>query len=120
MRNMHYYLPLEDADGIAVDDKFTIVMGDLSFVTAMGGIIFEHVDLANSKAALSIKTAKEAPFHEKQNNQNKSSQDFNPFPYHVLQVNEGVIDGDHLDAFLKASPQNQTANTAKAMGGRVR
>lgn len=28
----------------------------------------------------------------------------NIFSYHVLQVNEGVIDGDNLDALLKASP----------------
>lgn len=42
------------------------------------------------------------------------------FSHHVLQVNEGVIDGHNLDAFLKASPQDQTANTTEAAewGGR--
>lgn len=40
------------------------------------------------------------------------------FSYHVLQVNERVIDGHHLNAFLKASPQDQTANTTEAMSGR--
>ena len=40
--------------------------------------------------------------------------------YHVLQVNEGVIDGHDLDALLKASPQDQTANAAKASRRRER
>lgn len=35
--------------------------------------------------------------------------------HHVLQVNEGVIDGHNLDAFLKTSPQDQTANTTEAV-----
>lgn len=42
------------------------------------------------------------------------------FSYHVLQVNEGVIDGHDLDALLKASPQDQTANAAKASRRRER
>lgn len=37
--------------------------------------------------------------------------------YHVLEVNEGVIDGHNLDAFLKAGSQNQAANAAKAADG---
>lgn len=36
------------------------------------------------------------------------------FSHHVVQVNEGVIDGHNIDALLKASPQNQTANTTEA------
>lgn len=36
------------------------------------------------------------------------------FTHHVLQVNEGVIDGHNLDALLKASPQDQAANATKS------
>lgn len=34
--------------------------------------------------------------------------------HHVLQVNEGVVDGYDFDAFLEASPQNQATNAPKA------
>lgn len=37
------------------------------------------------------------------------------FAHHVLQVNEGVVDGHNLDAFLKASPQHEAANTTEAV-----
>lgn len=40
--------------------------------------------------------------------------------HHVLQVNEGVIDGHDLDALLKASPQDQTANATEAARRRER
>ena len=39
------------------------------------------------------------------------------FSYHILQVNEGVIDGHNIDAFLKAGPQDQTANTTETAEG---
>lgn len=42
------------------------------------------------------------------------------FSHHVLQVNEWVIDGHNLDAFLKASPQDQTANTTESAEGEGR
>lgn len=38
--------------------------------------------------------------------------------YHVVWVNEGVVDGHDLDAFLNASPQDQAANAPKAGTGR--
>lgn len=37
-----------------------------------------------------------------------------PRSHHVLQVNEGVVDGHNFDAFLEAGPQDQAANAAKA------
>lgn len=39
----------------------------------------------------------------------------NYFTHHVRHVNEGVIDGNDFDFFLKASPQDQTANATKAV-----
>lgn len=63
MRNMqywgrnHHHLPLVDADGIAIDNKFVTFHADLACVTAVGRIIFKHVDLANGTAAL--KTARD-------------------------------------------------------------
>lgn len=38
--------------------------------------------------------------------------------YHVVWVNEGVVNGHDLDAFLKASPQDQAANAPEAGTGR--
>lgn len=34
--------------------------------------------------------------------------------HHVLQVNEGVVDGGDLDALLQAGPEDQTPNAAKS------
>lgn len=58
--------------------------------------------------------------HQTIQNLKKIWNNLNPFSHHVRKINEGVIDGDHLDAFLKASPQDQTANTTEAVGGRER
>lgn len=37
--------------------------------------------------------------------------------HHVLEVDEGVIDGCDFDALLQAGPQDQTTDTAKAEHG---
>lgn len=37
--------------------------------------------------------------------------------YHVFQVNEGIIHCNNLDAFLEASPQDQTANATETADG---
>lgn len=78
----------------------------------------------------SIKKIAKVYFIKKKQNKKKNTpnnpglkkiwNNLNPFSHHVRKINEGVIDGDHLDAFLKASPQDQTANTTEAVGGRER
>jgi len=34
--------------------------------------------------------------------------------HHVLQVNEGVVDGGDLNSLLQAGPEDQAANAAKS------
>ena len=46
------YSPLEDRDGLAVDDELAILVGDLSVVTAVGGVILKHVDLRTTTLQL--------------------------------------------------------------------
>lgn len=40
--------------------------------------------------------------------------------HHVLQVDEGVVDGCDFDALLQASPQDQATDAAKAAHGQGR
>ena len=46
------YSPLEDRDGLAVDDELAILVGDLSVVAAVGGVILKHVDLRTTTLQL--------------------------------------------------------------------
>lgn len=41
----HHHLPLEDRDGFAVNDELATLVTDFTWVSAMGGVILEHVDL---------------------------------------------------------------------------
>jgi hypothetical protein len=34
--------------------------------------------------------------------------------HHVLQVDEGIVDGNNFDSLLQAGPEDQAANTAKS------
>lgn len=41
----HCHVPLENADGVAIDDKLAILTTDFTLETAVSGIVFKHVDL---------------------------------------------------------------------------
>lgn len=41
----HHHLPLEDRDGLAINNELAILMRDITRVPAVGGVILEHVDL---------------------------------------------------------------------------
>lgn len=43
----HRHSPLEDSDGVAINDEFAILLGDLSLVTTVGGVILKHVGLGS-------------------------------------------------------------------------
>uniref|UniRef100_A0A8C0NNU6 Uncharacterized protein n=1 Tax=Canis lupus familiaris TaxID=9615 RepID=A0A8C0NNU6_CANLF len=71
--------PLEDGDGLPIDDKFPVLSLDHAVEFAKGRIILEHV-------------------------------------HHVVEVNEGVLDGDNIHfARVKRSPGDQAPNTAKSI-----
>ena len=52
MRLNPYYSPLEDRDGLSVDDELAVLVGDLSVVAAVGGVVLKHVDLRTATLQL--------------------------------------------------------------------
>lgn len=50
----HYHLPLEHRDSVAIDDELSILLGDLTMVTAMGGVVLEHVDLGGRRKIMGV------------------------------------------------------------------
>lgn len=48
----HHYLLLVDRDVLAVDYEAGVIMADLTMITAMCGIIFEHVGLESNMTVL--------------------------------------------------------------------
>lgn len=50
----HHHLPLEDRDGVVIDDELAILLADLTMVTAVGGVILEHVDLRGGRKMMEV------------------------------------------------------------------
>lgn len=45
------YSPLEHRDFLSIDDQLAAIVTDLAMVTAVGGVILEHVDLRSGYEA---------------------------------------------------------------------
>ena len=52
MKPKPFYSPLEDRDGLSVNDELAVLVADLSLVAAVGGVILEHVDLQTATLQL--------------------------------------------------------------------
>lgn len=99
------YLLLKDGDGLAIDDKLPILSLHCAIELAMGGIILEHVDLKGQVgASRDCALARLGPHTSRMGN-----------THHVVEVNEGVIDGDNIHfTRVKSSPGDQAPNSAKS------
>lgn len=105
---------MENGDGMSIDDQLATLSLHLTLVAAVGGVILEHVDLKIWKNARS-------PRHSVKRRQKPGSQRRIPnkgssiVTNHVLQVNEGVIDGHDLHLLGgESSTGHQTADAAES------
>ena len=89
-----------DVDDVAVDDELVAVSLHLAVVLAVGRIVLEQV---------SLESASDKP------------QEVHGSAYHVLGVEEGVVDGDNLDgALLQGCAEHEASDAAKAAGNVVK
>ena len=86
----------EDSDGVAVNNKLPVNCGHLSLVLTVGGVIPEQSRSHNVSGA-------------------NLEENLLEHVDHVVQVNEGVIDGHNLGSLGHSGPQDKTANTAESV-----
>ena len=97
-RNVGGISLVEDGDGLALDDELAVLDLDGAVESAVGGVVLEHVNLRNSELS-SANTARER----------------SEVAHHVVEVDEGVVDGDDLDlSVLERVSQDNSTNSTEA------
>ena len=86
----------EDRDGVAVHNQLPVNCGNFSLVLAVGGVIPEQSHCNIGSPA-------------------NSGEHLLEHVDHVVQINEGVIDGHNLGSLGHGGPQDKTANTAESV-----
>lgn len=98
---------VENGDGMSIDDQLATLSLHLALEAAVGGVILEHVDLkVSNKCKFTMLTGS-----RKMDSRQKSGL----VTHHVLQVNEGVVDGHNLHLLGgESSTSHQTTDTAES------
>lgn len=110
-RGAQRHLLVENGDGMSVDDQLAALGLHLALVAAVGGVILEHVDLKVWKESPNPRP----PGVKDQINIVEVAQRAAEGTDHVLQVNEGVIDGHDLHLLGgEAGAGHQTADAAES------
>lgn len=103
---------MEDCDLVSIDDQLVTLNLDLTVVAAVGRVILEHVDLQKRKDNMTT--------HDKGAQQDNIISEivFSKISstYHVLQVDEWVIDGHNLHLLgVESSTGHQTTDAAESV-----
>lgn len=104
----------EDGNGLAIDDKFTVLCFNGALETTVGGVVLEHVylsEVATSKYNAPIDDDKDCnSYHVLQVNERASWQEDEDKS--TIQLRYSLIDAhDFYIAILKGITKNDTANT---------
>lgn len=102
---------------MSIDDQLATLSLHLTLVAAVGGVILEHVDLKMEERAFTARQCDNTTqaWLTRMDPQQRPGIVTN----HVLQVNEGVIDGHNLHLLGgESSASHQTADAAESAGGK--